>query len=254
MPQTPPTQYLDVFAQCATDARHGVLIKRESKTDKEFHFQNWFGERLDAVGQHHDIRGRNTYPDFTMVNSPEGFEIKGLAYPGRTADYDSNSQVPTGRHNGRELYYVFGRYPAKIDGNEYPVIDLVICHGSFLNADKDYVHENKSVRGFGSYGDVKIRDRKMYIVPTPFALASGTIAQRTLIVPASFEVDDRFVDVGDLVRVEAEHLVIGYQFNLETNDLSSTTRPNPNAGRTHAFKAYRLAGDNDDVRVSLTTA
>jgi len=38
---------------------------------------------------------------------------------------------------------------------------LVICHGDFLNADHDYVHKNKSVKGFGTYGDILIRDRKM---------------------------------------------------------------------------------------------
>ncbi|MDR3253855.1 MAG: hypothetical protein LBT07_02690 [Endomicrobium sp.] len=66
-----------------------------------------------------------------------------MAWPGRERDYDSNSQVPTGTHNGRQIYYVFGRYPADQtiysnheDGTkEYPVVDLVICHGSFLNAD-----------------------------------------------------------------------------------------------------------------------
>jgi len=43
---------------------------------------------------------------------------------------------------------VFGRYPAEPDGNSYPVFDLVICHGDFLNADHDYIHKNRSVKGF----------------------------------------------------------------------------------------------------------
>jgi|SRR5829696_8936912 len=30
--------------------------------------------------------------------------------------------------------------------------------------------------GFGSYGDILVRDRKMYVAPTPFALAEGTPA------------------------------------------------------------------------------
>ena len=97
-----------------------------------------------------------------MVKSTEGYELKGLAYPGRDTNFDSNSQVPTGLHNGRDIYYVFGRYPKNPDGNSYPVIDLVICHGDFLNIDHEYTHENKSVKGFGGYGDIMIRDRKMY--------------------------------------------------------------------------------------------
>jgi hypothetical protein len=46
-----------------------------------------------------------------MVNEPLGIELKGLQYPGRITNYDSNSQVPTGDHNGRTIYYVFGKYP-----------------------------------------------------------------------------------------------------------------------------------------------
>jgi hypothetical protein len=48
-----------------------------------------------------------------------------------------------------------------------------------------YEHKNKSFRGFGSYGDILVRDRKMYVAPTPFALAEGTAHRRTLILPAT---------------------------------------------------------------------
>lgn len=83
-----------------------------------------------------------------MVNFPEGYEVKGLAYPGREVTYDSNNQIPSGYRNGRTIFYVFGRYPAIRDGDNYPVLDLVICDGDFLNTDHEYVHQNKSVRGF----------------------------------------------------------------------------------------------------------
>ncbi len=89
----------------------GVMIRRVSSSDKEFHFQNWFRDRMQAVGEHIETGGRNSYPDFRMVNYTDGFEVKGLAYPGREASFDSNSQLPTGHHNGRTIYYVFGRYP-----------------------------------------------------------------------------------------------------------------------------------------------
>lgn len=61
---------------------------------------------------------------------------------------------------------------------EYPILDLVICHGDFLNADHAYVHENKSFRGFGTYGDILVRDRKMYVTPTHMP------SQRALQAPA----------------------------------------------------------------------
>lgn len=55
------------------------------------------------------------------MNTPEGIEVKGLGYPGREANFDGNSQVPRPTHSGRSLYYVFGRYPSRPEGNEYPV-------------------------------------------------------------------------------------------------------------------------------------
>ena len=50
----------------------------------------------------------------------------------------------------------------------------------FLNADNSYVHKNKSFRSFGSYGDILVRNRKMYVAPTPFALADGTAHHRVV--------------------------------------------------------------------------
>jgi hypothetical protein len=181
----------DVFEQCVQAVRAGELIESVSDKDKEFHFQNWFPSRLKKAGFLFDGTGRNTYPDFSLVKQADGYEIKGLAWPGRHLNYDSNSQVPTGQHNGRQIYYVFGRYPADLSGyadqgngvKQYPVIDLVICHGDFLNADHNYVHKNRSAKGFGTYGDIMIRDRKMYVAPTPFALTDGTTGLMTLIVP-----------------------------------------------------------------------
>lgn len=234
------TTCFDVFEQCVLAAHAGELIKLEHKKDKEFHFQDWFEKRLGSLAIHYEKSGRNTYPDFCLVECAEGYEIKGLAWPGREQDYDSNSQVPTGYHNGRQIFYVFGRYPKDPDGMEYPVIDLVMCHGDFLNADHEYVHKNKSVKGFGTYGDIMIRDRKMYVAPTPFALTEGTMGLMTLILPENFGSDDRYQVVGNLTRVEAEMLVVGYNFDLRTNELRVERVPNPNAGTEHRFVAYRL--------------
>lgn len=219
--------------------RNNVLIERVSATDKEFHFQNWFKARLHEFGQNFEVGGRNSYPDFRMVATTDGYELKGLAYPGRDATFDSNSQVPTGFHNGRTIYYVFGRYPKKPDGNSYPVLDLVLCHGDFLNADHEYVHQNKSVKGFGSYGDILIRDRKMYVVPTPFRLVDGIAHQQTLILPAEIAPGSGFVQVGDLCRREAAELIVGYAFDLKSNDLRPSKVPNPGVGREHHFRAWR---------------
>ena len=233
---------IDVFLQCDRAIRRGRLIHRTNRADKEFHFQDWFQERLDELQVLYDPPARNSYPDFRLVKSPVGYEIKGLAYPGREATYDANSQMPTGFHNGRIVYYVFGRYPKDPDDDEYPVIDLVLFHGDFLNANHEYVHKNKHISGFGSYGDVMIRDRKMYVAPTPFALADGTAGQRTLILPSDAEVDGRLESCGQLIRIETDKLVVGYRADLNENTLDPLYMDNPSAGLEHRFTAYRVAG------------
>lgn len=240
----------DIFVACDAAARKGVLIRRESKQDKEFHFQNWFGDRLEQLGILYDAPSRNTYPDFRLVAITEGYEVKGLAYPGREANYDSNSQVPSGSHNGRTIFYLFGRYPSDPDGDEYPVIDLVLCHGDFLNAEHTYVHANKSIRGFGSYGDIMIRDRKMYVAPTPFALTEGTTAHRTLILPQDHPVSNNLEPVGELTRVECDKLVVGYTFSLVDNTLVPEFVENPQKGTSHDFVAYRVRG-SDGLPVAM---
>ncbi|MBU4271649.1 MAG: hypothetical protein KKE86_08260 [Planctomycetes bacterium] len=249
-----------IFHRCVEAVRQGLLIERESSRDKEFHFQDWFKRRLVETGVNFDQGGRNSYPDFTMVQFTDGYEIKGLAYPGRDASFDSNSQVPTGMCNGRTIYYVFGRYPKKPDGNAYPVLDLVVCHGDFLNVAHEYEHENKSVKGFGSYGDILIRDRKMYVVPTPFRLVDGVAHHQTLILPMEIRPGEDFLSVGTLKRAEAPRMVVGYSFDLQTNLLAPRTVPNPGAGKEHVFRAWRLKGsdtalvtmrDIDSVRLGL---
>ena len=244
------TTCFDIYSKCVHAIQAGELIESASIKDKEFHFQNWFQKRLQGLGIHFEGSGRNTYPDFCLVEHAEGYEVKGLAWPGRERDYDSNSQVPTGYHNGRQIFYVFGRYPADLstyselgEGHlQYPVVDLVICHGDFLNANHNYVHKNKSIQGFGTYGDIMIRDRKMYVAPTPFALTEGTTGLMNLIVPDDMEPDLRFQEVGRLIRTESDTLIVGYTFDLRTNELKAERAPNPSAGTEHKFVAYRLSG------------
>lgn len=254
------TTCFDVFEQCVLAVQDGELIESISAKDKEFHFQNWFEKRLQKLSIHFEGSGRNTYPDFRLVEYTEGYEIKGLAWPGRERDYDSNSQVPTGYHNGRQIFYLFGRYPADLSPylnlgqgvRQYPVVDLVLCHGDFLNADHEYVHKNKNVKGFGTYGDIMIRDRKMYVAPTPFALTEGTTGLMTLIVPEKMEPASHFKEVGRLTRIEANSLIVSYTFDLRTNELKAEKAANAKARTKHQFIAYRL-GSQTDKQVSMST-
>lgn len=234
----------EVFEHCYNSIRGGKLIEKENSRDKEYHFQDWFKSRLEELNENFDEPSRNSYPDFRMVNTALGFELKGLQYPGRIASYDANSQIPTGVHNGRTVYYVFGRYPAEpLDLKKYPVHDLIICHGDFINADHEYIHQNKHVKGFGSYGDIMIRDRKMYVAPTPYALTEGTENQITLIVPFDELMSKRYELVGELVRIQTKELIVGYEFDLVTNEIKAKKIDNPKAGQEHRFAAYRLSSE-----------
>lgn len=239
-----------IFRHCVQAIRNGELIQRISEKDKEFHFQNWFEKRLKESGLAFEYGKRNSYPDFRMLRTNEGYEVKGLAYPGRELTFDSNSQMPSGIHKDCSIFYVFGRYPKEIVGNSYPVLDLVFCDGDFLNADHDYTHKNKSIKEFGSYGDVMIRDRKMYVVPTPYYLIEGVDHLQTLIMKADANPGPDFFKAGELIRNEAAEEVIGYSFDLQTNDMISKKIPNPSKGKQHNFQAWRQQG-SPESRVRL---
>jgi hypothetical protein len=44
----------EIFRLCTQGIEKGVLIRRESSMDKEFHFQNWFRDRLKETGLNFD--------------------------------------------------------------------------------------------------------------------------------------------------------------------------------------------------------
>lgn len=243
---------IDLFLACDDAVTRGILIERASRREKEFAVQHWVRDRLEDAGIGYVESGRNVYPDFLIDGQlSEGFEVKGLAYPGREVDFDANSNSPAGEHQGRTVYYVFIRYP-DTDESSYSVSDLVVCHGDLLNPTRGYVHKNRSFRTFGGYGDMMIRDRKMYVVRTPYDIAEGLSGQRTLIVPAGESVPGELVRVGEFTRVEADAIAVGYTFDLTTNEISVIDRPNPTAGKRHTFAAYRPRG-NEDPQVELAS-
>lgn len=111
------TRCIDIFVACV-EAINQVKLMDRTREDKEFHFQKWFTERLNESKISFDPLKRNSHPDYVLPSLPEGYEVKGLAYPGRDASFDCNSQVPKGFHNERAIFYVFGRYPNWEDGKK----------------------------------------------------------------------------------------------------------------------------------------
>lgn len=54
-------------------------------------------------------------------------------------------------------------------------------------------------------------------------------------------VDSRYKEVGRLCRTETEGLIVGYTFDLRTNELRAERMKNPQSGGEHRFVAYRLS-------------
>lgn len=235
----------DVFSSCQQARRNGVLVRRAGARDKEFHLQNWFADRLAGIGVQARSAGRNAFPDFVLEGASEGYEIKGLATPGRDQNFDANSQMPRPDHDGVQVYYVFGRYPGVVSEDAFALLDLVICDAALLSTASEYEHRNEAIRGFGSYGDVLLRVRKMYVPPTPYSMREDLAGNASLIVSAdAAAVDDaRFVCVGELERTESETVMSGFSVDLLTNTTTTQWVANPDAGRTHHFSVLRAVED-----------
>ena len=236
---------LQIFLSLAHGFHNSVPIVKSSPQDKEYHFQNWDERRISAAGLQFEKLGRHGYPDFVLTAHASGYEVKGLAVPGRSADFDCNSQLPLALQDGRTVYYIFGRYPNS-NQLEFPVHDLVLCSASFFNAETENSNTNQSFRGAGSYGDILIRDRRMFVCPTPYALMPDTIGCATLILEGEpLSVPEQLRHVGSFERAEAAEIVTGYSFDFPTNQLTSQRAPNMAAGQLHRFHAYRIRAHSE---------
>ena len=157
----------------------------------------------------------------------EGYEIKSLSFknqrPARK-DYDSNSTIPSGRKQERDVFLVFFLYTGS-GADPRPVHSLCIAHGDLINADHQMAeaHINEGIGGFGSYGDGFIRDRKMYRFPHPYSIDPSAIGRRRLILPVEWELDDpRLVQVGVLDREVAPSSLRGYAIHLDGKTAPTT--------------------------------
>lgn len=244
-----------VFKACQEAVSAGIRTNRPP-SDKEFHFQNWVYDRIVKAGHSSAAVGRNTYPDFSIDGHGEAYEVKGITVGSRERDFDSNSALPSGTHNGNRVFYVFGRYEDEKTGGTAPrVLDIALVDGTFLNAGPGFVADNKSLRVLGSYGDILLRDRKMYAPYTPYKLLTGLRGHCTLVLPASeSRPGSDFLEVGRFSRVEGERTLVAYRGDLEANTLTGEYESNPTGGQEHPFVAYRLEGSGPADTVELATA
>ncbi len=67
MPDTETTSMdvcVEMLLECNQAIAQGSLIRRLTRQDKEFHFQNWFEQRLKEALTRNSPR--NSYSDFTF--------------------------------------------------------------------------------------------------------------------------------------------------------------------------------------------
>ncbi len=219
-----------------------------SANDKEYFPQDWFIDRLNALGTPYQQQVRNSYPDFwvgDLSHQPkEGFEIKSLSFAnGRPArkDYDSNSTVPSGKKDGHDVFLVFFLYTGS-GASPRPVHSLVIAHTDLVNADHQIAgdHYNAGIPGFGSYADGHIRNRKMYRFPHPYEMLPSSIGQCRLITPAEWNLNDpRLTKVDSVQRTIAADQVQKYTIDLQHQQSPIiTTIPYPDAGQVRDFDVW----------------
>ena len=166
-------------AQRYRSARQGVARVEVPATLSRFDLILWQSllEHPDLVLEHD-----NTHLDLECksLEASAQFVETGSGVPCRTT-IDFNSTVPCGRENYKgkferyiplkgqplPMFYALGLYGEVEDENR--VVSFLLVDGNYIN--RDYPlhqqHRNISRGGFGSYGDGKIRERKMYIFPNP---------------------------------------------------------------------------------------
>lgn len=227
----------------AVSAAHdeGVRAIKRSPEDKEYFIQDWVLKRLHTVGL--DVRqsGRNSYPDFWFSDEDAtvGNEVKSLAHqmngkPART-DLDFNSTSPKPVLNGVDCSLTFALYRAAASGSlEMNVTTVCVADAAFINDDATFEHVNASVKGFGSYGDALIRNRRMYRFDHPVTIASRQGVDlrdlATLIVPEgvqeSVEATGIHVNrIAQVLRRPAAEQLVAYTIDVRTGELIPTYTP-----------------------------
>jgi len=239
---------VDIFCEMAQACRRGVRMKPRSLNDKEYFAQDWFIERLNAVGVEYEQQGRNSYPDFWVGGSQdvEGYEIKSLAVvkgkPARTT-IDFNSTIPSGRKEGRDVFLVFFLYEGT--GAERAVHSVSVAHGDLINSDHALAdeHLNVAVHDFGAFADGFIRNRKMYVFPHPITIDPTGLARLRLIVPTSWKMADRRLKrVRRIERKVAAQTVDRYTIRLRGKGEAEVTKTRAaDAGRALEFDVFETA-------------
>lgn len=212
--------------------------RKRSKDDKEYFIQDWLALVSASADLEVTQSGRNSYPDFWLSHHGHriGCEVKSLAHqangkPART-DLDFNSTAPLPNKDGADVFLAFALYRPAGAGHplDQRITTLVIADVSLINDDREFVHLNQGVDGFGSYGDGFIRNRRMYLFNHPVTIAAREAGvdlrdRATLILPANEDADAAASDAGlsqvcEITRTPTDQLLVSYDVNVRTGELT----------------------------------
>jgi hypothetical protein len=159
-------QVFDDICRALVRERHPVIYER-GRTEL---FSEWFRDNLSF--QSVDVHtGR--HPDIVIVepNAIEGYELKSARSRSAGVQYNSTPPCGTMPHGSGTIpcFYVFADYQVPRGQGHGYLQDLVIVDGDYINNDYSIVlqHGTHYTRDFGSYGDGRIRHRRMYHFPNP---------------------------------------------------------------------------------------
>jgi len=243
------TYAIEVFCQMCSACGEGVRMVPRSANDKEYFAQDWFIDRLEALGLPYVQQGRNTYPDFWVGRDEarEGYEIKSLAFArGRPArkDIDFNSTIPSGCKESSTTFIVFFLYTGR-GSEERTVHSVSLSHGDLINADHELAdeHLNVAVHDFGSFADGFIRNRKMYVFPHPISIDTEGLGRNHLIVPSAWDLSDpRIKKVEIIDRTIALQTIDRYTIRLRGRGQAEVVSvPAEDAGKVHRFDVFEIA-------------
>lgn len=153
--------------------RHPVIYQR-GRTEL---FSQWFRDQptFENINAH-----LGTHPDIVITETSyiEGYELKSARSRNAQVQYNSTPPCGTMSYGNRRIkgFYVFADYNLDTSQEVGHLQDLVIVDGDFINSDYALVERHRTdYEPCGSYGDGRIRHRRMYHFPNPMSLLESGI-------------------------------------------------------------------------------
>ena len=166
------TTALTLFAAVSAAHADRVDASGRSVADKEFPAEDWLAGAAERGGLAVAKQGRHAPVDFIVSDDGASVAVqaKGLTRRGAAAvrtTLDYNSTLPTPQYQGMPELLLYAEMGSGSDGC---VVETTVLADMGLVQQDCGVAESEPVKGAGSYGDMTMRLRLMYVGAQPAAL------------------------------------------------------------------------------------